>query len=281
LKTGYYFSERGGKVMKRIIKVFTAAAFMALLMTLIGTTVYANTSATIGTNRLADGIVTVTLSGHQGKTIKAQVTKGGDTYTYDLNRPSSNLPLQMGVGEYKITVVEGIGGNKFKVVTTQNVTAASINETAMFTASIPLVEHAASSTAIPAFKNLTNAKTAAEDKASTIHKNVVETFSYDTKKAASVQSGYVPVIDTVFAAKSGICYDYASVFAGALRSQGVPTRLVMGYMPGIEEYHAWNEVLIGGSWVAVDSTFDSQLHAAGRPFTMRRDRTKTKVLRTY
>lgn len=278
---GYILSKRKVNVMKTITKVFATAAIVTLFMAMSGIVVYAGTSAAIGTDKVSSGIVTISLSGHQGKDIKAQVEKAGDTYTYALTRDLSNLPLQMGTGEYKVTVAEGVGGNKFKVLTTQNVTLSANNEAAMFTASIPIVEHAASSTAIPAFKSLTADKPAELDKTTTVHKSVVESFSYDFSKAASVQSNYVPVIDSVYAAKKGICYDYAAVFAGALRSQGIPTRLVMGYMPGINEYHAWNEVLIGGSWVAIDTTFDSQLFAAGKPVTMQRDRASTKVLRTY
>ena len=43
------------------------------------------------------------------------------------------------------------------------------------------------------------------------------------------------------------------------RSQGLPTKLVKGYAKGVDGYHAWNEVLIGGKWVVVDSTFDAAM----------------------
>ncbi|MCL2665616.1 MAG: transglutaminase domain-containing protein, partial [Defluviitaleaceae bacterium] len=78
--------------------------------------------------------------------------------------------------------------------------------------------------------------------------------------------------DEIYAVKKGICYDYSSTLAGVLRSLGVPTRLVMGYKPKDigDEYHAWNEILINGRWISVDSTFDAALAGVGRAYTIER-----------
>ena len=52
--------------------------------------------------------------------------------------------------------------------------------------------------------------------------------------------GYVPVPDDTMNSKRGICFDYASLAAAMLRSQGVPTKIIFGYVAPNDLYHAWN-----------------------------------------
>jgi transglutaminase-like putative cysteine protease len=97
---------------------------------------------------------------------------------------------------------------------------------------------------------------------------MIDNFTYDYDKAATVVSGYLPVVNDVYKANTGICFDYAAVMATMLRSQRIPTRLEVGYMG--EEYHAWISVYIqdmgwvngiiefdGTNWNLMDPTFAS------------------------
>ena len=74
--------------------------------------------------------------------------------------------------------------------------------------------------------------------------------------------------DQVLEKKSGICFDYAALMTGMLRSQGVPCKLVVGYAGTV--YHAWISVWTaehgwvdnvvyfnGSSWQRMDPTFAS------------------------
>ena len=96
--------------------------------------------------------------------------------------------------------------------------------------------------------------------------NYATTITYDYNKANSVQSGYVPNPDTIMANGTGICLDYACVMASMLRSQGIPTRLEVGYAGSA--YHAWISTYItdigwvngviefdGTNWSLMDPTF--------------------------
>ena len=48
--------------------------------------------------------------------------------------------------------------------------------------------------------------------------------------------------------KKGICFDYAALMTAMLRSQDIPTKLVVGYTGSL--YHAWiNVFLEGQGWV--------------------------------
>ena len=42
------------------------------------------------------------------------------------------------------------------------------------------------------------------------------------------------------ATRKGLCFDYASLTASMLRSQGIPTKLIFGYVSPDDVYHAWN-----------------------------------------
>ena len=60
-----------------------------------------------------------------------------------------------------------------------------------------------------------------------IYNYVINNLTYDTAKAQSVQSGYLPNVDVVLAQHTGICFDYAALMTAMLRSQNIPTKLVV------------------------------------------------------
>lgn len=57
-------------------------------------------------------------------------------------------------------------------------------------------------------------------------------------------------------AREGVCRDFAHLTAALLRANGVPTRVVSVYAPGLEpmDFHAVAEALIDGRWLVVDPT---------------------------
>ena len=76
------------------------------------------------------------------------------------------------------------------------------------------------------------------------------------------------MLDTVLEEKKGICFDYAALMTGMLRSQGIPCKMVFGYAGTI--YHAWISVwsetdgwidgviwFNGTGWQRMDPTFAS------------------------
>ena len=68
-----------------------------------------------------------------------------------------------------------------------------------------------------------------KEKVAAIYAYITKNFKYDYDKAKTVKTGYIPILDDVYKASKGICYDYASTFAAMTRSLGIPTKLVMGY----------------------------------------------------
>ena len=88
-------------------------------------------------------------------------------------------------------------------------------------------------------KELAASCTTDADIAAAVYDYMVKNIQYDTKKAASVQNGYLPSPDETLKTGKGICFDYASLAAAMLRSEGIPCKLITGYV-GEETYHAWN-----------------------------------------
>ena len=101
-----------------------------------------------------------------------------------------------------------------------------------------------------------------------VYNYMINNFTYDYDKAETVQSGYLPDVDTVLETKTGICFDYAAVMAAMLRCERIPTRLEIGYKGDV--YHAWISVYLeeegwvngiiqfnGRTWEMMDPTFAS------------------------
>ena len=94
-------------------------------------------------------------------------------------------------------------------------------------------------------------------KVDAVFEYVVDNIKYDYDKAKKVPQGYLPDVDSVLKKKKGICFDYAAVMASMLRSQNIPTKLVIGYTG--KQYHAWLDVYIDDvGWVASAIYFDGK-----------------------
>ena len=88
-----------------------------------------------------------------------------------------------------------------------------------------------------------------------VYHYIIENITYDKEKAENVQPNYLPNIDETMSTGKGICFDYASLMTAMLRSQGIPTRLEIGYSG--EAYHAWISVYLKeAGWVDNVIEFD-------------------------
>ena len=52
-----------------------------------------------------------------------------------------------------------------------------------------------------------------------VYDYVIGHVTYDYGKAQTVQSGYLPNVDSTLASGTGICFDYAALMTSMLRSQ--------------------------------------------------------------
>ena len=90
-----------------------------------------------------------------------------------------------------------------------------------------------------------------------VYRYIGSSVKYDTHKAETVTSGYLPDPDETMRTGKGICFDYAALAASMLRSQGIPTKEIFGYVSPDGLYHAWNMFYTAESgWVTVSFETD-------------------------
>lgn len=222
-----------------------------------GSVTYANGSVLVDASNINSGYVMVQYSGSAAK-IKVQVIKsGGETYTYDLNARSGYevFPLTEGNGKYTVRVLEQVQGNQYAVKSSNDLNVTLTNEFEPFLYPNQYVNFSASSAAVQKANELAASASDTVGIVNNVYNYVISNITYDTVRANTVQSGYLPNVDSVLAEKKGICFDYAAVMTSMLRSQNIPTKLIVGYTGSL--YHAWINVYIDGQgWVNNNIYFD-------------------------
>jgi transglutaminase/protease-like cytokinesis protein 3 len=220
-------------------------------------------------------------SGDLSKPVKVLVEANGDKNVYSIPNNTPNfVPLQMGEGTYKISVLRQIEGTRFKPLKSESIEVGKVDVNKMYTSPHLLVNYDASMKAIQGYAALIGEKNK-NDMIKDVYKEMVTNYTYDFDKIKNLPSDYVPVIDEIYASRKAICYDYTVMLARLLWFSGVPTKLIMGYAPEIKEYHAWNEILMDGKWVTVDTTYDSQYDKAGASYTFEKDAAARTVVKVY
>lgn len=235
-----------------------------------GVTVYKNNKAIVDASNVSEGYIMVKYLGSVGK-IKIQITKSGsETYTYNLdsNGTYDVFPLSEGSGTYQVKVFENIQGSQYSQAFSQSIDANITNQFGPFLYPNQYVNFNSGSAAVKTGAEIAAGASGQLGVVTAVYNYVIKNISYDTAKASSVQSGYLPNVDQVLAQKKGICFDYAALMTAMLRSQDIPTKLVVGYTGDL--YHAWINVYLegqgwvdnmiyfdGNSWKLMDPTFAS------------------------
>ena len=98
-----------------------------------------------------------------------------------------------------------------------------------------------------------------------LYRWISRNIKYDYQKAALLSQkpdGMVSGSIIAFNTRTGICFDYASLYISMCRAVGLQVRLVtgLGYSGVVWGDHAWNQVYVPeeGRWINVDATFGVQ-----------------------
>lgn len=233
-----------------------------------GTEVYSSDNSYIDVSNASSGYICASYHGDCQK-VKLQIT-GPDrvTYTYNLSGGEEFFPLSANSGTYTIAVYENIVDNQYSTDLSQTL---ELNITDEFGAFLYPNQYCWFTSDYAAVQKGIDLAYYANDELeviTNIYNYVIKTVSYDQEKAATVASGYLCNVDETLSTKTGICLDYASLMTCMLRSQGIPTRLEVGYAG--TAYHAWISTYIpeqgwvngiiefdGQSWSLMDPTFSA------------------------
>ncbi|MCM1523559.1 MAG: transglutaminase domain-containing protein [Ruminococcus sp.] len=216
-----------------------------------GSATLQNELACVDISDTENGVILVKYSGSCAK-VKVRVTKDSSVYDYDLDPSGTVFPLQSGSGNYNIKIMENVSGATYAIALDMDFSADIKSELSPFLMPAQFISYKTSDKCVYKAAELCAGKTGDTDKIAAMFSYVTDNISYDKQLAASVKSGYIPSPDATLEKGTGICFDYASLFAAMCRSQSIPAKLVMGYVKG-NIYHAWNEVYTQETgWVTVD-----------------------------
>ena len=222
----------------------------------------------LDTSHLSEGYVAV--SARSAKRLKFQVVFGDVKYNYDLPGDGTPIvcPLQSGSGSYTFRVMENVADTQYteKYARTEQVQLAS--EFEPFLRPSCYVHYAADDDCVALARDLAASAENEAGAVAAVYDSIVKHIKYDTPKAESIGTGYLSDADETLATGKGICIDYAVLAAAMLRSQGIPTKVITGYVAPNDLYHAWNMIWLEetgwitvefevkpGVWNRVDTTF--------------------------
>ena len=203
--------------------------------------------------------------------LKLQVLKDGDTFTYDITSGRPQIfPLQSGDGNYSIRVMENVSDDNYYELYSTNASVSLSNSNAPFLRPNIYADFSKSSKCVQEASKMAGSSGSESDFVNRVYEYVCDEIKYDYDKAENVTSGYVPDPDQILESGKGICFDYACVGASMLRSQGIPTKIIFGYVEPDDLYHAWNMFyteadgwttvefsVTPGEWSRVDLTFSA------------------------
>ena len=240
-----------------------------------GTVVYQNAKAYIDASNASEGYFMAKFTGGGDKRIRLRLVKDGAVlYTSELNNAGrfETYSFTASSGSYQIFVYENVTGTQYAQVLAQDLSVTLTSELLPYLYPNQTVNFSGSSAAVKKAAELCAGLSTDAQKTAAIYGYIVQTISYDRQKAADAGAGrlvgYTPSPDATLSSGSGICYDYASLFAAMLRSQNIPAKLVKGNVAPDGLYHAWNLVYLqsdgtiapgisagAGGWKLLDTTF--------------------------
>ena len=222
-----------------------------------GTDTVENELGVIDYSNAQDGYVMVKYTGDASRA-KVQVTDpGGVTQTYNLNTDGNYevFPFSGGSGSYSVLLAENISGTTYAVAGKATVKVSLTSDLAPFLRPNQYVNYKKGDAAVKKASELCAGADTELEKVDAVYSWLVDNVTYDKELAANLGSGYLPDTDKTVNKKIGICLDYAGTMAAMLRSQNVPTKLIVGYAGSA--YHAWISVYCKGvGWVYTMIYFD-------------------------
>lgn len=224
-----------------------------------GTQTCGSDSIGIDISNTAEGYLAARYTGSSDKVKFFVITPDDIRYTYDLplSQDWSILPLTGGDGTYTLDVREHVKDDLYSNLFRQTIQVKLNDEFRPFLYPNQYTWFTEESKTVQKASELAAEAKSALDVVTAVYKYVIKNVKYDTPKAESVKSGYLPDVDETLASNKGICFDYAALMTAMLRSQGIPTKLEIGYSGQV--YHAWISTYVDEvGWVDNIIQFDGR-----------------------
>lgn len=244
-----------------------------------GTSLMGNSSIEIDVSNISQGYLMARYVRNGAKVKFFIETPDQVRYTYDLPASQSYaaLPLTAGNGTYTLDVREHVEGDLYSNLYMDTIDVSIDNEFSPFLYPNQYTWFTQDSQTVSKASDLTRGVKNGLEAVGAVYDFVITNISYDEEKARTVESGYLPDVDATLENGKGICFDYAALMTAMLRSQGIPTKLEIGYSG--EVYHAWISTWLkekgwveniiefdGKNWSLIDPT----LAAGNKPSSVKK-----------
>ena len=209
-------------------------------------------TAKLDLSMVSKGVVTVKAT--SSKRLKFVIAVNENNYYYNIKNDGtpSVFPLTSGSATYKFRVMENTTDTKYREMYSTTKEVKLDDQFAPFVRNSDYVPFSKDSECVKKAAELAAQTSDAVGAVSKIYEYVTANITYDYVKANTVQSGYMSDPDATLKTKTGICFDYAALTAAMLRSLGIPTKMVFGYVDPGNAYHAWNMFYTAETgWVTV------------------------------
>lgn len=224
-----------------------------------GKKVLGNDTAAIDVSNAQEGYVMVRYTGTNPKVKLLITTPDGTSYPYLLHPENGyeTFPLSSGDGTYQLQIYENIRDDRYSTLDSESLDVVLKDEFRPFLYPNQYVWFTSDTKAVKKAAQLTEGAPDDLTALTNIYHYVIDTVSYDEEAADSVSANYLPDVDVTLKTEKGICFDYASLLAVMLRSQGIPTKLEIGYSGDV--YHAWISAYLAEiGWVDSIIEFDGK-----------------------
>ena len=224
-----------------------------------GTVVCGDETLSMDASNIGEGYIMVQYFGSADKAKMLVTTPNGTQYTYTLlpGDTYESFPLSGGNGLYHVEILEHAYDDMYATAFAQDLDVVLNDEFKPFLYPNQYAWYTQESKATNYAIELSQQSSDDLNFVENVYHYVIENISYDKELAENVPSGYIPDIDETMRTQKGICFDYASLMASMLRSQGIPTKLEVGYSG--TAYHAWIDVYLKESgWIDKIIEFDGK-----------------------
>ena len=215
-----------------------------------------NERAVIDHSNKHDGYVIVKMLDDLVNNMRVLITSPcGREYIYDISADKQEVfPLSKGNGLYTIGVFEHVENDIYTQILLASIDVDLKDEFAPFIRPNRYVDYNKDSMIVKKAAELTKEIDCFFAAVEAIFLFVVDHVEYDYEFANVVEFDYLPDLDDVLEQGKGICFDMAALTVAMLRSQGIPTKLIMGdYDDDLLDYsyHAWVSVFSKeNGWIA-------------------------------
>ena len=223
-----------------------------------GTTVFENESVILDASNASHGYIMANYQGSSAESRLQITTPDKTVYTYVLSPGNyETIPLTGANGDYQINILEHVSDDMYALVFSENISVTLDNDFSPYLYPNQYVWYTPESPTTDLGIVLSDESANDLDYLEKVYHYVITNISYDTNLAQNIPLNYIPDTDSVLEKKSGICFDYASLMCALLRSQNIPTKLVVGYSG--TAYHAWISVYLQETgWVDNIIQFDGE-----------------------